>query len=141
MSDERERLLAQFQRKNEETAKPPQDDDGVYHAYKAVDRKQRRLLIRPVSTAWEWATYQYLLRVVVDPTGRRLALIFSFMAITLKGRNLVQIAEAVADERCDFIQQFDGKRWQEPADQQAAFVESIEFITKEAPMSAAQEAA
>ena len=136
MPDEQERLLAQFQKKTTErpSVTAADYDDGLYHAFKAVDRKQRRLLVRPVGAASEWVTYQYLLRIVLDPKATKLALIFSFMVITITGRNLFQLAEAVADERCDRIEVFDPKKWLKPTDAQAAFVEAVEFVTDRPPM-------
>jgi hypothetical protein len=137
MPDAQERLLEQFQKKSLDRPAAANYDDGAYHAFKAVDRKQRRLLLRPVGGSSEWLTYQYLLRIVLDPGATKLALIFSFMAITITGRNLEELAVAVAEEHCDFIQQFDGKVWKKPTDS-AAIVESIEFITNKPPMSATE---
>jgi hypothetical protein len=150
MHDERERLLAQFTRRGnnapppnnaETSASEPEDGSVGYQAYRSVDRKQARLELRSAMHASEWVPYGYLLRIVVDPLGKHLALIFTFMAITVHGENLELIAHAVADERCDYIQEFSPKRWGKPADSEAAFVESIEFIVDKPPMSAAEKEA
>lgn len=140
MSDAIDRL-ARY-RKTETAAERPQastasaDDYEHYLAFKAVDRAQRRLLIKPVGAAQEFLPFHYLLRVVLDPKQARLALIFSFMAVTLTGRNLGPIAEAVASEHCEFIEQFDSKQWKRPAPD-APIIETIEFVTeRESPETA-----
>lgn len=109
---------------------PPavEEEPDEYRAFKAVDRKQRRLLVRPVGEPCEWVPYQYLLRIVLDERQTRLALIFTFMGVTISGRNLGQIAEAVADERCDFVQAFDPKHWTYPTALGAGVIDSIEFM-------------
>jgi hypothetical protein len=132
MLDDREQLLTRFEKKSDErpvwSISADYADDDAYHAYKAVDRKQRRLLVKPVGSPCEWLTYQYLLRVVLDPKQTHLALIFRFMAITMSGRKLGPVAEAVADERCDFLEQFDPTRWKTPGED-VAVIDSIEFAT------------
>jgi hypothetical protein len=110
-----------------------EEDNSDYLAFKAVDRKQRRLLIKTVGTPSEWVTYQYLLRIVIDPTATQIVLIFSFMGITITGRNLWLMADAIAEDRCDYIQQFDPQKWEKPTDAAAAYVESIAFVTDRAP--------
>ena len=142
MSDtDRTRLLAQFERKpSGATSVPDAVDSDSYEAFKPVDKRQLRLLIRPASDAWEWVTYGYLLRIVADgAAGTRVILVFTFMAVTITGRNLHAIADAIANERCDFIQEFDAKRWQAPTDPKAPFIQSIEFLVDKPPMKAAEE--
>ena len=99
------------------------------------------MLIRSSSNAWEWVTYSYLLRIVADgASGTRLTLVFTFMAVTITGRNLFEVGDAIANERCDFIEEFDAKRWAKPTDPKAPFIESIEFLVESPPMQAAEEA-
>jgi hypothetical protein len=139
MPDPQEQVLAQFQKRLGRQQEATVDyDEDLYHAFKAVDRSQRRLLLKPVGTPWEWLPYQYLLRIVLDPKATRIALVFSFMAVTITGRNLTQMAGALAEERCEFIQEFDPKHWPKPTDPEAAYVESIEFITERPPAEAAR---
>ena len=153
MADDRERLLAQFERKGSAPRSPsstaPEGDTAdanvleftasdEYLAYKSEDRKHRRLQLCPIKGSYEWVTYQYLLRVVLDPSRRRIALIFSFMAITIKGVNLLPLAEAIADEHCTFIDEFDPKRWKRPTNPDITIVETIEFMTDKPPATAAE---
>ena len=87
-----------------------------YEAFKAVNRRQLRVHIRPVGSPGERMTYGYLHRIV-DDEGRdeQLALVFSFAVVILRGRGLYAVAEALDEERCQWVQQFDPARWPMPA--------------------------
>ncbi len=124
--------LAQFRKKSEApatTAAGTEGDASEYAAFKAVDRRQIRLKVRPSSGPWERVTYSYLLHMPEDEQGTYLALIFTFMTVVVKGRNLQELAEAIGDERCEFIQAYDPKKWKKPKDTSAAFIETIEVET------------
>jgi len=120
--------LAQFRREKSssgESSAPYGSDE--YQAFKAVDRRQFRLAIRPTNHAWERVPYGYLLRVVEDGIyGTELCLVYTFAVFVILGRNLTGIADAIADERCEFVQEYDESRWPMPTDPSAPFVESIE---------------
>jgi hypothetical protein len=120
--------LAQFRRdkgSSGESSTPYGSDD--YEAFKAVDRRQIRLAVRPTNHAWERVPYGYLLRVVEDGIyGTELCLVYTFAVFVILGRNLSGIADAIADERCEFVQEYDPSRWAMPTDEKAPFVESIE---------------
>ena len=124
--------LAQFRRHKAPVAgaaTPTESDD--YTAFKAVDRRQIRLAIRPANHAWERVPYGYLLRVVEDGTfGTELCLVYTFAVFVILGRNLTMIGDAIADERCEFVQEYDPSRWTMPSDEDAPFVESIEVHLK-----------
>lgn len=96
-----------------------------YEAFKAVNRRQIRVHIRPVGQPGERMTYGYLHRIV-DDEGRQeqLALVFMFAVVILRGRNLYAIADALDEERCQFVQQYDPTRWPMPP-QDKPLVESI----------------
>ena len=130
MSDtERERLLAQFARKTEETKEEVAATDGEqYEAFKPLNRRQVSLHIRPVGEPLLAAKYGYLLYVVTAPSGRRLDVAFSFALVTIKGRNLREIGNAIADEHCAFVQQFDPKQWPKPKDDSAPLIEAIAYM-------------
>ena len=120
--------LAQFRKDKSpggETVAPFGGDE--YLAFKAVDRRQVRLALRPTSHAWERVPYGYLLRVVEDGIyGTELCLVYTFAVFVILGRNLSAIADAIADERCEFVQEYDPSRWAMPTDSNAPFVDSIE---------------
>ena len=127
--------LAQFRKDRSSTGEPgaPIGSDE-YQAFKAVDRRQMRLAVRPTSHAWERVPYGYLLRVVEDGIyGTELCLVYTFAVFVILGKNLTAIADAIADERCEFVQEFDPDRWPMPTDQNAPFVESIEVHVQRMP--------
>jgi hypothetical protein len=121
--------LAQFRKKPAEaTTGAAAAGPGVYEAFKAVDRRQYRLSIRPANRAWERVTYSYLLRIVEDGAfGTEIALVYTFMVVVIKGKNLQPVAEAINGEGCEFIQEYDRDKWEKPTDQAAPFIESIEI--------------
>lgn len=127
--------LAQFRKDRSstgETGAPIGSDE--YQAFKAVDRRQMRLAVRPTNHAWERVPYGYLLRVVEDGIyGTELCLVYTFAVFVILGKNLTAIADAIADERCEFVQEFDPDRWPMPTDSNAPFVESIEVHVQRMP--------
>lgn len=102
-------------------------DDGEYRAFHAVDRRQIRLKIRPTLAPWDRVTYSYLLHMPEDDHGTYLALVFTYLTVVIKGRNLQELAEAIADERCEFIQAYNPAKWSKPKDVSAAYIERIEI--------------
>ena len=99
-----------------------------YEAFRAVDRRQYRLAIRPANGGWERVTYSYLLRIVEDGgLGTQICLVYTFMVVIIKGRNLNAVADAIDAESCLFVQEYDSVRWQKPADASAPFIDSIEI--------------
>ena len=127
--------LAQFRKEKSpsgESSSPIGSDE--YQAFKAVDRRQMRLAVRPTNHAWERVPYGYLLRVVEDGIyGTELCLVYTFAVFVILGRNLTTIADAIADERCEFVQEYDESRWPMPSDPNAPFVESIEVHVQRLP--------
>ena len=116
-------ILDQFEQKRKEQLTVKHE----YEAFKAVDRRQLRLKIRPASPSiWERVTYAYLLHIMEDgEAGTQVVLVFTFMVVVITGRNLQAVAEAIEQERCDFIQAYDPGKWARPEDPGAAFIESI----------------
>jgi hypothetical protein len=99
---------------------------GHYEAYRVAGKPPRRLAIRPAMRTWERAGYNFLLRVTEDGVyGSSMALVFTFMAVLIRGRNLKPIIEAIDAETCEFVQQFDADRWLPPVDAKAPYIESI----------------
>ena len=120
--------LEKFRKKPTETAGAPIVGAGEYEAFKAVDRRQYRLKIRPSMRAWERVPYAYLHRIVEDGAfGTELCLIYAFMVVVIKGRNLHLVADAIDEERCEYVQQYDPDKWAKPTDASAAFIESIDI--------------
>jgi hypothetical protein len=132
-------LLAQFERKSEqEKAAVTSADAEEYEAFSVKDRMQNSLYVRAVGEPYQWVTYRYLLQTLAAPSGSRLDLVFSFQLVTITGRNLLPIADAIAKGRCEFVQQFDAKHWPKPKDDSAPFVSSIKYKMS-APVNMAEE--
>lgn len=128
---QKEQAIAQFRHRVEGAATTYEQD--FYRAFKAVDRRQKRLLIVPIGSSSEWVNYQYLLRIVLEPRETKLALIFSFMVVTFTGNNLSHIAQAIADEHCESVHGYDSKRWNEPPKNGEPVIDMIDFVTDRPP--------
>jgi hypothetical protein len=129
MSDtDKERALSQFQQKSAESKSAVVGEGEQYEAFKVVDRRQLSLHVRPVGEPLLILKYSYMLYAIAAPSGRRLDLTFSFMLVTIKGRNLHALADAIGDERCAYLQQFDPATWPALKDESAPLIESIHYV-------------
>jgi hypothetical protein len=54
-------------------------------------------------------------------------LLYSFMAVEIKGKNLKEVRQAVQNGRCEFIQEYDAHEFLPPA-RNGPVIESIRFI-------------
>lgn len=100
----------------------------IYEAFRKSDKRQFRLKLRPRLRAWERINYSYLHRILEDGVfGTQIGLVFSFAVVTIRGRNLQSVAEAIDAECCEFIQEFDRERWEMPSDPKAPFIERIDI--------------
>ena len=103
-------------------------DDDQYHAFHAVDRDQKRLAARAVGVAWVHASYSFLQYITEDAgRGRMFYIIYGFMVIEVRGRNLSPVVDAIRRDACAFIQQFDPAKWGKPKDTSTPFIDSIQF--------------
>lgn len=124
--------LAQYRRKP-----APAKGSGAEReseAYAAFDAKDKvdRLRIRRVMDPTRSPGYAYLLDVVYDgPYGTNFVLVYTFMMVLVRGRNLQTVIAALEGGMADFIQEFDADRWETPKDPAAPFIESIEVIVQE----------
>ena len=57
-------------------------------------------------------------------------LIYSFMAVEVKGKNLREVRRAIQNGRCEFIQEFHEEEFQKPG-KDAPVIESIKFVAGE----------
>ena len=57
-------------------------------------------------------------------------LLYSFMAVEVKGRNLKEVRRAIQTGRCEFIQEYNENEFLKPG-KDAPVIESIRFITGE----------
>jgi hypothetical protein len=130
--------LAQFRKApvtpaGEGPSKPKETDE--YVAFGTKD-KVFRLRIRRAMAPTRSPGYPYLLDVVYDGSyGTNFVLVFTFLMVLVKGRNLQKLVFALENGMADYIQEFDPDRWEKPKDETAAFIESIEVVVQESASS------
>lgn len=126
--------LAQYRRKPIAPSGPSSGPPTGADDYVAFDAKDKldRVRIRRAMAPTRSPGYAYLLDVVYDgPYGTNFVLVFTFMVVLVRGRNLQPVVAALEGGMADFIQEFDADRWKVPTDPKAPFIESIEVIVKE----------
>ena len=124
--------LRQWRRKPQDEAPPP-SGQPTYEAYKAVDRKPENLEIRKAGQLAYVVEYRYRLYMTHDgKRGTIMNLVFSFMVVEVRGRNLQSVIAALADRRCDFIQEFDAREFNQPQPD-VPLIESITITTGQKP--------
>jgi len=128
--------LAQYRKKpaNEangaENTVPPKDADA-YVAFDAKD-KVARLKIRRKADPTRSPGYAYLLDVVYDGTfGTNFVLVYTFMMVLVRGKNLQPVIMALEMSTAEFIQEFDPDKWEKPKDEKVPFIESIEVVVQD----------
>ena len=130
--------LAQFRRKPPAAAgmsgtgqtPPPKSPDG----YVAFDTKDRvaRLKIFKKNYPTHTPGYHYLLDVVYSGQNvTQIVLVFTFLMVFIKGKNLQPIVSALELGTADFIREFDPATWPKPDDAQATVIENIKVAVKE----------
>jgi hypothetical protein len=109
-----------------ETTTEPKEPEG-YIAFGGKDRVER-LRIRRVMAPTRSPRYLHLQDMAYDGNfGTNFALMFEFMIVLVRGKNLQGMITAIESGTADFIQQYDPDLWPKPADD-APFIESIEVI-------------
>lgn len=125
--------LAQY-RKKSPVAASLQAETGEPEGYVAFDAKDKveRLKIRRGMAPTRSPGYAYLLDIVYDgPFGTNFVLVYTFLMVLVRGKNLQLVVKALEAGTADFIQEFDPDRWEKPKDDKAAFIESIEVVVQE----------
>lgn len=125
--------LAQF-RKKPIVAGSAATVTGQTDGYVAFDAKDKveRLRIRRAMAPTRSPGYAYLLDVVYDgPYGTNFVLVYTFLMVLVRGKNLQPVIAALEGGMADFIQEFDPDRWARPADPNAPVIESIEVVVQE----------
>ncbi len=120
--------LAQF-RKKVPVAAAPAAATGKPSEYAAFGAKDRvtRLQLRRVLNPWRSPAYSNLLDISYDGEhGLNFVLVYGFMFVLVRGKNLQAVVHAIQEGTAEFIQQFDADQWQEPAPG-APLIESIEI--------------
>lgn len=114
----------------------PPNETEEYVAFGSKD-KISRLRIRRAMAPTRSPGYAYLLDVVYDGSyGTNFVLVYTFLMVLVRGRNLQSLVYGLENGMVDYIQEFDPDRWAKPTDQTAAFIDSIEVVVQESPSSA-----
>ena len=129
--------LAQFRRTpiapSGGPARPKETDE--YVAFGGKD-KVARLRIRRAMAPTRSPGYAYLMDVVYDGGyGTNFVLVYTFLMVLVRGKNLQSLIYALENGMADYIQEFDPDRWAKPTDPNAAFIESIEIVVQESASS------
>jgi len=115
------------------TGKPTEPD--AYTAFGTKD-KVLRLRIRRAMAPTRSPGYAYLMDVVYDGSyGTNFVLVYTFLMVLVRGKNLQQLVFALEGGMADYIQEFDPDRWAKPTDETAAFIESIEVVVPQGASS------
>jgi hypothetical protein len=121
-------ILAQFRRTPSAGSRTGVTTDGPdeYCAFATKD-KVHRLRIRCAAALTHSPGYNILLDIVYDGHhGTHFVLVYTTLAVLVRGKNLQKIIFAIENGMGDYIQEFDPKRWTKPIDLEAPFIESIE---------------
>lgn len=122
--------LAAFRKTPLERKEPEKEEPAAYVAFTGKDRIER-LRIRRANAPTRAPGYNVLLDVVYDGEfGTNFVLVYTYMMVLVRGRNLQGLILALETSTADFIQEYDPDRWEQPADKSAAFIESIEVAIK-----------
>ena len=101
---------------------PPKEE---YIAFEAKSRTEflNVLLTKPPHHS---PKNQYILNVVHDGAlGTEFLITYTFMNISVHGRNLKEVVFAIQHSMAVYIQEYDPERWPKPKDDKAPFIESI----------------
>jgi hypothetical protein len=122
-----------FRDKKPAKPKPPETGSGELAEYLAVDAKDRNkyLQIRTARGIYRAPAYTYLLDVISDgERGEEIALLFSFMVVDIRGKNLQEMAISLIRRECAFIQDYSPHKFANPKPDEA-IIESIEITARE----------
>lgn len=129
--------LAQFRKKPAGMAvdtTPPKDTD----AYVAFDAKDKALCLTifGANDPARSPQYPFLLDVVYDSSHfTNFVLVYTYLMVLVRGRNLEPVITALKMKTADFIQEFDSQRWEKPKDAKAPLIESIEVVVQQSGRS------
>jgi hypothetical protein len=103
---------------------------GEYQAF-ATCKKAGRLKIHRAMAPARSPKYSCLLDIAYDgPYGTNFVLVYEFMIVLVRGKNLQKVIAAIQNDTADFIQECDPDLWKHPTDKNAPFIESVEVVIK-----------
>lgn len=109
------------------TAEPPEKESlPIYKAFTAKNHT-KSLQIRAKGEL-QAPAYAYLLNVISDDErGEEIALIYSFMLVKIRGRNLQEVAQALIMHQCHFICEYNADKHPAPEPSEP-LISSIEIV-------------
>jgi hypothetical protein len=123
--------LAQFRREQPKAAPPAKTGKKPYEAYDKNGRPCPYTEILCISQASQSPQFRFFLAAVFSADfDDAFTLIYSFLAVEIKGRHLKAVRQAVQSGKCEFIQEYDETIFLPPARGEPV-IESIRFIAGE----------
>ena len=118
--------LAPYRRSKTTVTEPPKEPAG-YVAFGGKDRVER-LKIRFAKERTHAPSYLHLQNLSYDGEhGTSCVLIFDFMCVLIRGKNMQGLVSALENGTVDFIQEFNPDLWAKP-DEKSPLIESIEIM-------------
>ncbi len=116
------------QQRQPEPSQHEQAPERHYEAFEAKDKSSKQLLIKTVRQGSFYRSYSYFLGMDYGHDYQSvLTLYFSTLQVTIKGRNLQTLANALENEECKRLFQYDKQRYDPPAIG-AAVIEEIDIL-------------
>jgi hypothetical protein len=123
--------LAQFRREEPAAVHQPRTGEKPYEAYDKSGKPCPYTEILCVSQPSQSPQSRFFLAAVFSADfNDAFTLLYSFMAVEIKGRHLKEVRQAVQNGRCGFIQEYEENAFLLPA-KNAPVIESIRFIAGE----------
>lgn len=115
------------------TSAPTTNNTGKrpYEAYDTSNKPYQYMEIRCVTQPSQSPQSRFFMAAIFSSDYDNVfTMIYSFMAVEVRGRNLKEVRRAIQNNRCEFIQEYHENEFQKP-DKNAPVIESIRFITGE----------
>lgn len=123
--------LGRFRQEQPAVANQPGTGKKPYEAYDKSGKPCPYTEILCVSQPSQSPQARFFLAAVFSADfDEAITLLYSFMAVEIKGRHLKEVRQAVQNGKCGFIQEYDEDVFLPPA-KNAAVIESIRFIAGE----------
>ena len=123
--------LAQFRQGQPAAGNQPKTGKKPYEAYDKKGKACPYTEILCVSQPSQSPQARFFLAAVFSADfDDAFTLLYSFMAVEVRGRNLKEVRQAIQNGRCEFIQEYDENEFLPPA-KNAPVIESIRFIAGE----------
>jgi len=107
----------------------PHSQDKPYEAYKPKPRVHHLKIRRPGQGKISPA-YRDLLHVSSDDAGTCFELVFRYLMVRVRGKNLGEVIDAIENHGCDFILEFHASIWKRPETGKPV-IEKVEILGKE----------